>query len=95
MAASNHFAAEHPDVIAVPKQCLAYISRGQEMLKERREYGNDFPSSRNVFVIDSPRRRPVVQIWDVLRERLLFIGDNGGFVLAGSVLANHVVDPSA
>ncbi|MCG5077100.1 hypothetical protein [Paraburkholderia tagetis] len=22
MAASNHFAAEHPDVIAVPKQCV-------------------------------------------------------------------------
>jgi len=95
MAASNHFAAEHPDVIAVPKQCLACVSRGQEMLKERREYGNDFPSSRNVFVVDSPRRRPVMQVWDVLRERLLFIGDNGGFVLAGSGLANHVADPSA
>jgi hypothetical protein len=36
-----------------------------------------------------------MQVWDVLRERLLLIGDNGGFFLAGSVLANHVADPSA
>jgi hypothetical protein len=35
-----------------------------------------------------------MQIWDVLRERLLF-GDNGGFVLAASELSNHVADPSA
>ncbi|SDR48367.1 hypothetical protein SAMN05445850_4687 [Paraburkholderia tuberum] len=94
MAASNHFAAEHPNVIAVPKQCLACVSQGQEMLKERREYGNDFPSSRNILIVDSPRRRPVMQIWDVQRERLLF-GDNGGFVLAGSELSYHVADPSA
>jgi len=35
-----------------------------------------------------------MQIWDVLRKRLLF-GDNGGFILAVSGLANHVADPSA
>ena len=64
------------------------------MLKERREYGHDCLSSRNIFVVDSPRRRPVMQIWDVLLERLLF-GDNGGFILAGSELSNHVADPSA
>ena len=94
MAASDHFAAEHPNVIAVPKQCLVCVSQGQKMLKERREYCHDCPSSRNILVVDSPRRRPVMQIWDVLRERLLF-GDNGGFVLADSGLANHVADPSA
>ena len=91
----NEMTAEHPDVIAVPKQCLACVSQGQKMFKERREYGNDFPSSRNILVVDSPRRRPVLQIWNVLRDRLLFIGDNGGFALAGSGLANHVADPSA
>jgi len=64
------------------------------MLKERREYDHDCLSSRNIFVVGSPRRRPVMQIWDVLRKRLLF-GDNGGFILAGSGLANHVADPSA
>jgi hypothetical protein len=64
------------------------------MVKERDEYGHDCPSTRNIFVDDSPRRRPVVQIWNVLLKRLLF-GDNGGFALAGPELANHVADPSA
>jgi hypothetical protein len=28
VAAPDHFAAEHPNVIAVPKQCLACVSQG-------------------------------------------------------------------
>ncbi|UIF88956.1 hypothetical protein KAF44_27425 (plasmid) [Cupriavidus necator] len=94
MASSDHFATEHPDVIAVPKQCLACVSQGWEMLKERREYCYDFLSSRDIFVIDSPRSRPVMQVWNVLGERLLF-GDNGSFALAGFEHANHVADSSA
>ncbi len=76
MASSDHFAAQHPDVIAVPKQCIACVSQGCEMLKKGRQYGYDCLSSRNIFVIDSPRSRPVMQVWNALGERLLF-GDNG------------------
>lgn len=28
VAAPNHFAAEHPNVIAVPKQCVTCVSQG-------------------------------------------------------------------
>lgn len=95
VAGFNEMPAKHPEVIAVTIQRFARISLCEQVMQERREDFDERLPGRNVLVLETPGRGPVLQVGDVARQRILIQGDNSGFALAAPGLANHVADPPA
>ena len=91
----NEMSAEHPGVIAVAIQRFAGISLCEQVLQERREHFDECLPGRNVLVLETLGRGPVLQVGHVARQSILIGGDNSGFALAAAGLANHVADPPA
>lgn len=92
----NEMPAEHPEVIAVIIQRFAHISQCEQVLQERREHFDECLPGREVLVIETPGRGPVLQVRHVTRQRILVRGDNSDFfALAAWGRANHVADSLA
>lgn len=86
--------AEHPEVIAVSIQRFARISLCEQVLQERREHFDESLPGRNVLVLETPGRGPILQVGHVARQCVRIRGDNSGFA-DSRALANHVANPPA
>ena len=96
LTASNDFAAEHPQVVAMLVQGLDAQTLVQQMKKERFEEFDDALPLNEIALLIAPAARPVLQVRAVLRERLSggFVGDNRALTHA-LAFATHAAYPPA